>query len=553
MKLSYASTALTAMLALDMSNGFSLVNNNMNNGRVLSSSSSSSSSCLSRNNVSSRENRRCDVMKVQGIMDEVNSDAFDLTSLVSKGDNSGSGGRSAKTEEAYEMFLAELVFSPNDPRMDIVENYERVTDEDWRAWLLNKIGTSTDPEEKLALRDLNDMIEDVTRKIEVSRLAEQRAVEEAQQAEKERLADAVASSDEGRTLSDTDLLRKANTISQAGISSSSSGDDDAASGKKSFLDSELTADIRMSYEDMVKKVMPPYAAGDTPASIIFTYYDQFDAQFIKVLNERKDNGDSDATALLEALSIEQQKRLTAATESLKAVLAAGDPMRMEGVIVKMAREGNVDEPFLLLLEANANQARAAGANGPAQLMERLRVRASDEKDKQSSTKEVTLLRKLLRANDSAQREQLLEDAFTPKDMLLVPGTPQNAQKALEGEAPDEEKPMPDVPPPDFINACKAVLLNFGNLATDDDRGDLSSRIKQIAAEAEVVATRIYGKGMSPKEQQDRMWKEQTTSIFDLETMEIDAEKRGDAAPWTNPDNDDILPGFDPEGRMKIGG
>eukprot|EP00560_Eucampia_antarctica_P008417 CAMPEP_0197826192 /NCGR_PEP_ID=MMETSP1437-20131217/3175_1 /TAXON_ID=49252 ORGANISM="Eucampia antarctica, Strain CCMP1452" /NCGR_SAMPLE_ID=MMETSP1437 /ASSEMBLY_ACC=CAM_ASM_001096 /LENGTH=541 /DNA_ID=CAMNT_0043426521 /DNA_START=116 /DNA_END=1744 /DNA_ORIENTATION=- len=541
------------MLALDMSNGFSLVNNNMNNGRVLSSSSSSSSSCLSRNNVSSRENRRCDVMKVQGIMDEVNSDAFDLTSLVSKGDNSGSGGRSAKTEEAYEMFLAELVFSPNDPRMDIVENYERVTDEDWRAWLLNKIGTSTDPEEKLALRDLNDMIEDVTRKIEVSRLAEQRAVEEAQQAEKERLADAVASSDEGRTLSDTDLLRKANTISQAGISSSSSGDDDAASGKKSFLDSELTADIRMSYEDMVKKVMPPYAAGDTPASIIFTYYDQFDAQFIKVLNERKDNGDSDATALLEALSIEQQKRLTAATESLKAVLAAGDPMRMEGVIVKMAREGNVDEPFLLLLEANANQARAAGANGPAQLMERLRVRASDEKDKQSSTKEVTLLRKLLRANDSAQREQLLEDAFTPKDMLLVPGTPQNAQKALEGEAPDEEKPMPDVPPPDFINACKAVLLNFGNLATDDDRGDLSSRIKQIAAEAEVVATRIYGKGMSPKEQQDRMWKEQTTSIFDLETMEIDAEKRGDAAPWTNPDNDDILPGFDPEGRMKIGG
>ena len=69
-------------------------------------------------------------------------------------------------------------------------------------------------------------------------------------------------------------------------------------------------------------------------------------------------------------------------------------------------------------------------------------------------------------------------------------------------------------PPDFIIACKAVLLNFGNLSSDDDtRGDLSSRMNQIANEAEVVATRIYGKGMSRREQQDHtMWKEQTTSI-----------------------------------------
>ncbi len=135
----------------------------------------------------------------------------------------------------------------------------------------------------------------------------------------------------------------------------------------------------------------------------------------------------------------------------------------------------------------------------------------------------------------------------------VEGSASNAAKALDGELPDEEKPMPDVPPPDFINACKAVLLNFGNLSSDDDRGDLSSRIKQIANEAEVVATRIYGKGMSLREQQDRAWKEQTTSIFDLETLEIDAERRGESAPWSNPGNDDILPGFDTSGKMRVGG
>ena len=60
--------------------------------------------------------------------------------------------------------------------------------------------------------------------------------------------------------------------------------------------------------------------------------------------------------------------------------------------------------------------------------------------------------------------------------------------------------MPDVAPPDFINACKAVLINFGNLGTDTN-GDLTTQVKGIAAEAEIVATRIFGKGMTPQEQQ----------------------------------------------------
>eukprot|EP01083_Nonionella_stella_P000078 219_1 len=200
--------------------------------------------------------------------------------------------------------------------------------------------------------------------------------------------------------------------------------------------------------------------------------------------------------------------MSVATENIKKVLAAGDPMRMEGVIVKLAKEGSVDEPFLLLLEANAAQAAAAGAQGPAQLMKKLSKRASEEKDKQSQTKEIKLLRQLLRTDVSEEREQLLIDAFTPRQGLLVEGTAANAAKAMDGELPEDEKPVPDVPPPDFINACKAVLLNFGNLSSDDDRGDLASRIKQIANEAEVVATRIYGKGMSLREQQDRAWKEQ---------------------------------------------
>jgi hypothetical protein len=169
-----------------------------------------------------------------------------------------------------------------------------------------------------------------------------------------------------------------------------------------------------------KKVLPPFEqAGDSFASIVFKYYDQFDAQFVKVLNDLSSNGNEDANKLLEALAVEQQKKIASATEVLKSVLALGDPMRMEGAIVKMAREGKIDEPFLLLLEANANQARSAGADGPAQLMDKLKKRAAEEKDKQMTSKEIRLLRQLLRSNDAAEREKILEDAFTPRENLLV--------------------------------------------------------------------------------------------------------------------------------------
>jgi hypothetical protein len=479
-----------------------------------------------------------------GILDEINGDDFNLL-----GGSSGDDTSDADMNAAYETFLAQLVFSANDPRMDIVDNIDLCSDPVWLQWLQNKIDTSTDVEEKMALRDLNEMILDIVKRIELSKAQEEREAQAKEDAEKARLATAEAEAEEGRKMSDSDVLRKASSVDRGGLGDAQ----EIKAQKTNFYEEEITPEIRMSYDDMVKKVLPPYKPGETPATVVFAYYDQFDAQFIKVLKERSENGETESQEVLDALSIEQSKRLSAATENIKTVLAAGDPMRMEGVIVKFAKEGKIDEPFLLLLEANANQAAAAGAQGPAQLMKKLGQRAMEEKDKQSQTKEIKLLRQLLRTDEAEKREELLTEAFTPKQGLIVEGSAANAMKAMEGELPDEEKPMPDVPPPDFINACKAVLLNFGNLSSDDDRGDLSTRIKQIANEAEVVATRIYGKGMSLREQQDRMWKEQTTSIFDLETMEIEAEKRGESAPWANPDNDDILPGFDSSGRMKIGG
>jgi len=477
-----------------------------------------------------------------GILDEMDSDAYDLS-------GSEPEGNQIDMNNAYEMFLANLVFSTNDPRVDIINDFERATDDVWLEWLDQKVETCRDAEERMALRDLYDMICDIKKTVELSQMAEDRLAKEAAEKDLIRIAAAELAAKEGRKMTNADVLMAASGIDAAtGLDS-----DTLEERSKTFYEQELTPEIRMSYGKMLKDVLPPYGGGETATTVITKYYDQFDAQFVKVLNE-KATTDPDALALVAALAQEQQKRIGIATDKLKVVLAMGDPQRMEGAIIKMAREGKVDEPFLLLLEANATQARDANALMAAELMDKLRGRALEEKDKQASSKEIRLIRQLLRANESIDREKMLEDAFTPRELLLVAGTQENARKAVDGEAPEEAKPLPDVSPPDFINACKAVLLNFGNLGTDDDRGDLATRIKTIASEAEVVATRIYGKGMSVREQQDRAWKEQTTSIFDLETMEIEAERMGESAPWSNPDApDDVMPGFDANGKMQIGG
>jgi len=350
-----------------------------------------------------------------GIMDEVNSDAFDLTSLLQNDDDEPSN---TEMEQAYEMFLGQLVFSTNDPRIDIMENYDLCADPKWISWLENKIGSTRDVEEKMALKDLSDMIIDVKKRVELSQAKEEREAQEAEEAEKNRIAAAEGEMETGRAMSGTDVLRKAAAVDNAGVDNMVK-EQEGEQKKKTFYETDLTPEIRASYEDMCSKVLPPYRPGDSAESVVFNSYDQFDAQFIKVLNERAENGDTGSQEVLAALAMEQQKRVNAATEALKEVLSKGEPMRMEGAIVKLAKEGRIDEPFLLLLEANADQAMAAGATGPAELMKKLRKRAMAEKDKQSATKEIKLLRQLLREDDSNTREQLLTDAFTPKEALIV--------------------------------------------------------------------------------------------------------------------------------------
>ncbi|GMH62442.1 hypothetical protein TL16_g03473 [Triparma laevis f. inornata] len=428
-----------------------------------------------------------------GILDEVNDDS--LFSLGGKTETTSSGAPVVSDKsQAFEIFLAELVFSTQDIRVDIMDNIEKAEDPEFREWLKEKSETSTDVDEREAMRSLSETIEETVRMIALGKQQEEREKQQQEETIAAEGAKLDAQAEAGRSMSDSDVIRKASKVDTAGIDAAVASD----VKKKTFMESDITPEIRQSYQPLMKKLLPPYKPGETVDMVVKKNYEMVDAQLIKCLVEKRGDGEG-SEEVLAAISTIQETKVAAATESLKKVLGAGDPGRMEGEIIKLVRDGGVDESFLLLLEANINQAMDAGATEVAAVMNRLKTKAEQEKDKQQTAPEIQLLRKLMRTEESKAREALLEDAFTPREKLLVKGTTENAEKALTGEAPEEEKAMPDVPPPDFINACKAVMLNFGNVASDNE--DIMVKIKTIAAEAEIVATRIYGKGMSPEEQQ----------------------------------------------------
>ena len=207
------------------------------------------------------------------------------------------------------------------------------------------------------------------------------------------------------------------------------------------------------------------------------------------------------------------------------------------------------------LDANRQQALAAGAAGAgaAELMKNLANRCRDEMDKRiaKDAPEKRLLRALLRTDDDETKKTILQRAFEPKEGLAL-----SFGEDYGKDAAKKTQEGPEVDPTKFIAACQQLIADFGNI--DDNGEPLMVRINAIAAIAETVATELYGDVTSAREQQDLMWNEATTSVFDLEAAELAAEQKGETMPWHNDAYDGKLPdGFtaDQAGQYikKVGG
>jgi len=190
------------------------------------------------------------------------------------------------------------------------------------------------------------------------------------------------------------------------------------------------------------------------------------------------------------------------------------------------QRGLLEESLLLLLEANINQAAAAGAQPAADLMGRLMTQIRMEIDK-AVEPELRLLRELLRIETPEARRELLRQKISPKDAttpsILIAG-------ARETKGPKKDV-GPEVKVRKFAQQLVKLKAQFGNMEEEMSLG-LMDKLDIIANEAEAVA-REFGVGadMSPQELQDLMWQKSTVSVWDLEKAEDDFKNNGQEAPW----------------------
>jgi hypothetical protein len=303
------------------------------------------------------------------------------------------------------------------------------------------------------------------------------------------------------------------------------------------------ADAEQSYEQLLLAFLGlDYGDAGYVRQVVEANYERCTLEFLDLLGTRLAAADTPAgdRAKLTALSghIESvlQERMSRAAGRLQVVVKAGTLDQMVDKVYELVGQGEVDEPFLLLLETNVQEAERAGAAPAAEVFRKLIATAREAID-EKLTPATRLIRRLLRVEDAEKRKEVLNEAFRPKaTTLTADGTKTEAQ--------------PDVPPPGFIEELRQLIKNFGNI----DANNFSAKLLALVEEAEEVSTAIYGKAMSHREQQEYMWNKATVSVFDLEALESKAEKFGDQMPWQNDKYDTMLPpGFDEAGTRTIGG
>lgn len=455
--------------------------------------------------------------------------------LVDKNGNPIGGGGDAgmppmpqvdEEDKAFDQFLGELIFSPNPVQNDIADNLDRATPE-FIAFLRRRAEESTDPDEKEGMASLADTVETVLTKIE-ERMAELEKEAEKEEAE---TVDVTPQAPKRPVKDTTDILqdmKKMQTGDASGIADDLSDEQlaaekEAEAARRRDLTLGISGDALKSYESFLAE-LAEVEDEDMEVSVEANY-EKCDIQLMSLCEAKAKSPDTPKEVaakmqlVLDTILRLAERRMEEAGSTLKEILAQGTPQMMLNEIAKLARTGRVDEPLVLVIEANIKQATDAGATGPAQMLRALLDKAKTEMDRNVPS-EQALLRQLLRTESREARYEILTEAFRPRKKLSL----------KEGE---EDREEPNVTPPSFIDAAKALLLNFGNVDSVITDAALMTRMQQIADDAEAIATSFYGSSMTAKQQQDRMIKEGTVSVFTLEEAEKDLENSGKEVPWGN--------------------
>jgi hypothetical protein len=261
-------------------------------------------------------------------------------------------------------------------------------------------------------------------------------------------------------------------------------------------------------------------------------YAMVDYHFLKELDERifhaKDEDLAKLKEAKEAINAEMAKRMQQAAEVFKDLVQSPTPVIMEGKIAGLARSGRLDDAVFQLLEANLQQAEAAGeqGKGAVAVLSKLKDRVRIELDKKVPP-ETALIRELLRMEDSMARINLLKDKMRRKQggsNIILAGVSKEEEEATKSTEPD-------VTPKALAAALTELKARFGNVDENYDTG-LVKKLNTIAEEAETAALELAdGKEISANQAQDLAWEKQTVSVWDLGQIEDEAHQDGNFAVW----------------------
>lgn len=295
-----------------------------------------------------------------------------------------------------------------------------------------------------------------------------------------------------------------------------------------------------------KTILSRFQGFDTPEDLeaaVNTNYELCDYEFMEMLKSEADacfveGADIEGKYYLDLINTITKvmaNRIGGAQERFQKILSKWKmgQAAMESEVVAMTRRGEIDEALTLLIEANIQQADAAGPQGKpaADALRKVIGRIYTERER-GLPDEQRLLRALLREADSEKRKELLYEAF-------------RVQKDMNEEGNFVET-APLIAPPAFINVVRQFISQFGNV----EKFDIMNRASVIIDEAQVVATDLYGESMTARDQQKYMFEKQTVSVWDLAEYEHQAVMSGEEVPWRNDKWDNMSP-EDVLGEKKI--
>lgn len=388
-----------------------------------------------------------------------------------------------------EILLAELRFSDPSKLPALVQNNLDQLDDEFYSFIESKISASADMEERDTLRTLLDAITSV-----MKQLLEAADAAEVQAAVKDPSNATVDVTTDGN-------------VAQA------------------------------SYDELIDQMLKEASASDTTVKrVVDKAYTRIDMTLLERLNARiaaNDNNADNLALLRDAINATMSDRIQTALGNVQTVLSAGDPTAMRKAVDSIARMGSLDDAFILLLQANIDQAKQAGATQAVEVMQMVFNHAQGVRDVQLDP-EIRLIRALLRTDDADTRTEMLMEAFKPRGSVTL----------MDGSASSGV----DVDGKQFVVSLRKLIEEFGNV---DEKFVL--KLSSIGEESEDVARKLFDmEGKDVEDLQDEAFHKRTVSIWDLEQYEVQQQMQGSEAEWEGRMGP-IPEGFNEEGKMQIGG